>query len=294
MNKINFVNNSEPALSAENLNQMQNNMEKAGVIVSSTEPTTNEKVWIQKGKNLFNSNSIIWFTNCTNNNGTIIQSTADTNSYLRWKIQTFLNGEYVSNPEVILKNDIGKVSLKFTKDNSFNQIAIGLNGSVIDTLVGLDISDLINEEAYVISFEIINTTQGSVSWNNIQLEQGSTATDYEKYIDKKIYCKNDNGEFEEFVNASQIENRIMSFDVNLANGETYTNENLKNAKIVIVNWENSSGWSLQTSHTVDGYSLNTYNELSCGSMYNAINGTLKYQYSSVSSVMTINKITVIK
>ena len=47
MKKFNFVNNSEPALSAENLNQMQDNMEEVGVVVSPTEPTTNEKVWIQ-------------------------------------------------------------------------------------------------------------------------------------------------------------------------------------------------------------------------------------------------------
>ena len=54
MDKIIFKNNQEPALNETNLNLLQDNMEKAGVIVSATEPTTGEKVWIQKGKNLVN------------------------------------------------------------------------------------------------------------------------------------------------------------------------------------------------------------------------------------------------
>ena len=36
---------------------------------------------------------------------------------------------------------------------------------------------------------------------NIQIEQGETATDYEEFVFKKIYTKNDNGEYEEFNNA---------------------------------------------------------------------------------------------
>ena len=51
MDKINFVNNSAPDLSAETLNQIQNNMEEVGVAVSPTEPTTGEKVWIDKSNN---------------------------------------------------------------------------------------------------------------------------------------------------------------------------------------------------------------------------------------------------
>lgn len=51
MNKINFINNSAPDLSEETLNQMQDNMEEVGVIVSPTEPTTNEKVWFKTDNN---------------------------------------------------------------------------------------------------------------------------------------------------------------------------------------------------------------------------------------------------
>ena len=53
MNKINFVNNSEPALSAETLNQMQNNIEEA--IEKKQNYSTEEQVigtWID-GKPLY-------------------------------------------------------------------------------------------------------------------------------------------------------------------------------------------------------------------------------------------------
>ena len=55
---IDFVNNSEPDLTAENLNKMQQDI---GTVVSPTEPQGNErlKVWIQKGKNLFDKNNIL-------------------------------------------------------------------------------------------------------------------------------------------------------------------------------------------------------------------------------------------
>ena len=43
MDKIIFKNNQEPALNETNLNLLQDNMEKAGVIVRATETTTGKK-----------------------------------------------------------------------------------------------------------------------------------------------------------------------------------------------------------------------------------------------------------
>ena len=40
----------------------------------------------------------------------------------------------------------------------------------------------------------------------MQLELGSTTTNYEEYVDKKIYTKNDNGVYEEFINADEVKN----------------------------------------------------------------------------------------
>ena len=45
-------------ISAHVLNQLQEKIEKSTVAVSSTEPSTNEKVWIKKGKNLIDTSQI--------------------------------------------------------------------------------------------------------------------------------------------------------------------------------------------------------------------------------------------
>lgn len=64
MDKIIFKNNQEPALNETNLNLLQDNMEKAGVIVSATTPITGEKVWLKKdsvlGDKIFCKNENNW------------------------------------------------------------------------------------------------------------------------------------------------------------------------------------------------------------------------------------------
>ena len=57
MDKINWTNGQTP-LNQTNLNQMQTNIEKSAVAISSTQPNTGEKVWIKKGKNLLNKNKL--------------------------------------------------------------------------------------------------------------------------------------------------------------------------------------------------------------------------------------------
>ena len=207
MNKINFVNNSEPALSAENLNQMQNNMEEVGVAVSPTEPTTGEKVWIQKGKNLFKDSLVNGLGNTEYNNGTVIQKTADTNPNPNWKLTGYNNYDYVT-AITSFTPSLGRNGLTFVKKSNFNNLQLGVNGSQTDTVIFISVGDLIDGETYAISFNVLNTTQGSISWKDIQIEQGSTATEYEEYIDRKINVENS-----EFLNVETM------------GIETITNEN---------------------------------------------------------------------
>ena len=60
MEKINFQDlpSTDTPIKASTLNTMQSNIEESCVAVSPTQPETNEKVWIQKGKNLSNINSL--------------------------------------------------------------------------------------------------------------------------------------------------------------------------------------------------------------------------------------------
>ena len=62
MDRINFQNNVTK-LDKEMFDTFQNNIEKSAVVVSTTQPTTSEKVWFKKGKNKFNSDKLSSQTN---------------------------------------------------------------------------------------------------------------------------------------------------------------------------------------------------------------------------------------
>ena len=58
MDRINFQNNVTK-LDKEMFDTFQNNIEKSSVVVSPTQPATNEKVWFKKGKNKFDKSRYI-------------------------------------------------------------------------------------------------------------------------------------------------------------------------------------------------------------------------------------------
>ena len=66
--------------------------------------------------------------------------------------------------------------------------------------------------------------------------QSNTETDYEEYIDKKIYVKNDNGVYEEFVNANEVKYKIipLSFNNDYVYSEDLSYICIKIGKIVML------------------------------------------------------------
>ena len=133
------------------------------------------------GKNKFNSASTSQsLYNLTNTKGTYKQVTADTRTALQWKLQKYNANTYLGQFDST-RQDSGRVVLQFTKDDTFNNLRFGLNGETRDTLVMYDVSHLENGKTYTISANILNSTQGSISWNNVQIEEGTTVTTYEPY-----------------------------------------------------------------------------------------------------------------
>lgn len=225
MEKINFENlpNTGTPINKDNLNKMQDNIEKSCVIVSPTQPTTNEKVWIKKGKNFFKDDLVKSLNNITYSNGVVTQVTADTAVSPYFKMLYYKDSQYIGNTKYT-NIRLGINSMSFVKDDTFNIIAYGLNGDVKDTMMTIDVTHLTNGETYTLSFNVTNKTQGNISWKDIQLEQGSTATEYEEYIEKKIYIKNDNGVFEEFINAENepsLESISQLISITPAKGSNY-------------------------------------------------------------------------
>lgn len=153
---------------AENLNKLNN------VVISSTEPITGEEVWIQKGKNLL-SGIIEGYT--LDGNGGI---TAYNGAYITKFIEVQPNTSYVASG---FSNQY-----KEWYDENFAKI-----------------SNVTDNPAISPSNAKYLRMNGTGNIGNIQIEQGSTATSYEPYIDKKIHTKNDNDVYEEFYDETNRE-----------------------------------------------------------------------------------------
>lgn len=214
MKRINFENlpNTVTPINKDNLNKMQDNIEESCVAVSPTQPTTNEKVWIKKGKNILPSinidRTINGITFIHNEDGSITMNGTATNKAV-YPIN--VNGTNATNTIKLEENSNYILSGNNSSISGlYLQGWYTRNGSNVYTIDAIETTEETNLGVYI-------TINSGVTVTNItifpQVEQGSTATDYEPYIEKKIYCKNDNGVFGEFVNAETM------------GIETITNEN---------------------------------------------------------------------
>lgn len=150
---------------------------KAEVYVGAEEPTTGEKVWFRKGKNKFNPNDKT--NGYLNINGSFTSATD-------WTCSGFI--EINSNKYILSANTTATRVIWCEYDGSMN---------IIGTR---------HEVAYgnPIAIVSVNTKYIKVCFNDgtatdIQLEQGTTATIYEAYVEDKFFIKNASGNYEEFM-----------------------------------------------------------------------------------------------
>lgn len=197
---IKFVNNSEPDITDENLNKMQQDI---GTVVSATEPQGDErlKVWIQKGKNWFNKNDLK-ITNAWQ-----VTYTIDENKDINIKVSQTGGVCFVGTNNTYLKagtytfsatttGQLSEIRVYNAKDNS--QILTNSSNSFTLTL---EEDAMIYFQFYVFSTSLSN----SLKVSEIQIEQGTGKTSYEAYIEPKIYVLNNNGVYEEFVKENENE-----------------------------------------------------------------------------------------
>ena len=175
---------------------MQSNIEKSAVVVSATEPTTSEKVWIQKGKNLLDlnrvetrtQNGLTWTPDLEND---CITVTGTSTGYSAIPLmQAFKPKENF----VISLN--GKAS---DATNVTTQVNLYKDGVSTDlgSIYSLDISEY-NFDWCTISLK----RKSNVATNTnvkVQIEYGSQVTSYEKHVQEKIFVKNDKDKFDEFI-----------------------------------------------------------------------------------------------
>lgn len=174
--------------SANVFNEIQDNIEteinNSGVVVSATEPQgeSRKKVWIQKGKNLFNKNNVLTGYRI-NYSG---ENFADTNYFISEYIPVVANQNYSVNYTVsalsrICWYDSNKTMINYT--DTFSTVTMPSNAKYIR---------LCGEKSAL---------------DTVQLEQNDTSSPYEAYVEPKIYILNNNGVYEEFIKKQEQLNK---------------------------------------------------------------------------------------
>lgn len=160
-------------------------LSKAEVYVGAEEPTTGEKVWFRKGKNLCNGiNQHCFLTTAANTCNT---TTSDTGLAIPVKKGTYT---------ISTKTTQARYRVAFV--NSFP------TGDSVTAYSGVN-KDGTNESITIensnnYKYLIVNATDLS----SILVEQGSKATSYEAYIEPQIFVRNSNGVYEEFTKNDNV------------------------------------------------------------------------------------------
>lgn len=121
-----------------------------------------------------------------------------------------------------------------------------------------------------------------VVYDYIQIEEGSTATNYSEY--------------------KKLDTDIYSFDTNLtynsSSPQSFQNAILKNAKLVVCNFHSTDGnWDIQTQHLTSGTSftsMQTSTNWYVASNFDSTLGKITFLTKSDNSNFVLNKITVVK
>lgn len=190
MQKINFENlpSTNTPINATNLNQMQTNMEESGVVISSTKPNTNEKVWIQKGKNLFNKNNITPDMSYVND-GTIttLLDAFIQESYI--PVESSTNYIFSTASSLVDVENGRTVIMEYDSNYNFVKRNIAVySGTMAITTAS--------------NTKYVRLCGSSIGLDTYQFEQGGTRTSFEAYVEKKIYVDG-----AEFLNVEKANNQ---------------------------------------------------------------------------------------
>lgn len=179
MDKINFQ-NGVTKVNADTFNTFQNNIEKSAVVVSPTQPTTNEKVWFKKGKNKLNKNNYV----------------VDALGYVGFVVNLEYGQTYTLSSNL-------PIIAKFAKESNLSGETVGPQNWIKFTswtfVAGQNTGNYLNNVVYIgINEKEFQKNVEAYSNYNIQIEQGSKASAYEAYIEPTIFVKN-GSIFDEFI-----------------------------------------------------------------------------------------------
>ena len=180
---------TDTPINAENLNQIQDNL----VVVSATEPTgdNREKVWMQKGKNLIKGFRAGYGFNAIIGQYEIASMFSSTEAIDVEVGQTY-----------IFSHSIGHIGGGVHCLDANNNHVETLNQDTITS--PFTITNPNCKKVVIVAWDPNNNASVNETW--MQLEQNTVATAYEAYIEPKIYVKNDNSVYEEFISKENLVN----------------------------------------------------------------------------------------
>ena len=137
---------------------------------------------ITSGKNLIDPTDVLGFSNTIVSNGVVTQIDADTAplEYV-FKVQFLDSDNAFITQYVTYVPAKGRYGVPIEIPKNAALMLFGINGSLVDTMCSIPTSSFTVGAACTLSVLFTNITQGSVSWQDIQLELGSVATAYEPY-----------------------------------------------------------------------------------------------------------------
>ncbi|MCI7206486.1 MAG: pyocin knob domain-containing protein [Clostridium sp.] len=173
----------------KNIKQMAKELNP--VVVSPTQPTTNEKVWFKKGKNLFNKNNFV------STESYIDGSNGEIKSYTGYTKMLILpiNG---GNSYTISRTAGKHFRAGTTSSYPANGMTVS-NLKVNNTGTSITVTAGANDKYLVCSYyqKGVDTITATVIESSLQIEPGLKASAYEAYIEPTIFVKNE-GIFENF------------------------------------------------------------------------------------------------
>lgn len=191
MEKINWKNGKTP-INQTNLNGMQNNIEKSCVAISPTQPTSNESIWIKKGKNLVNGVTLGDVGNCSVGNVPTYDAQIKNRVTLKSLFLEIIGGATISASITsgyqfaIYVCDKNRQILIAPTEYTYPSITTELSSNSKYLCVKIKKDD---------GTDITNADLESIQF---QIEYREEPTDFEEFIEEKILIKNNAGVFEEY------------------------------------------------------------------------------------------------
>lgn len=187
------------------LNINEKNIKENFTSINSIEPEYNEKIWLQKTKNLFPlpASQTINGVSLTNNGNGTFNLTGTATGDVKFSIdKIYSNAQIISGEIYTLSTSVAMTSDVFVSIENYNGNSWYSNEMILNS--GTKLSKAINlfsgADRLRMSIRVASGKTVNLLNVKLQLEEGNTATEMQPVVYNKIYIKNNSGKYVEIIN----------------------------------------------------------------------------------------------